>query len=51
VLQFIAHDGDRITSTLVAAGTGGVERHSAKMAMKMPSDGEVVAMLNGKSKL
>jgi hypothetical protein len=51
VLQFIAHDGDRIASTLVTADTGGVERHSAKMAMKMPSDGEVAAMLNGKSKL
>jgi hypothetical protein len=50
VLRFIAKEGERVTSTLVASGPAGVERTSAKMAMKMPSEADIAAMLAGGNK-
>ena len=47
VLEFVAKDQGRITSTLVAAGPGGVERDTAKMGMHEPVPEEVAAMLAG----
>jgi hypothetical protein len=50
VLEFIARDGQRVTSTLVASGPHGIERNNAKMAMKMPAESDVAALLAGRSK-
>jgi hypothetical protein len=50
VLQFIARDGGRLTSTLVPAGPDGVERNSAKMEMKMPAESDIAALLARGSK-
>jgi hypothetical protein len=48
VLQFVAGNNDRIlTSTLVAAGPNGIERHNAKMAMQPPAEADVLALLSG----
>jgi hypothetical protein len=48
VLQFVAGYDDRIlTSTLVAAGPNGIERHNAKMAMQPPAEADVLALLSG----
>jgi hypothetical protein len=47
VLEFVAKDQGRITSTLVAAGPGGVERDTAKMGMHEPVPEEVAALLAG----
>jgi hypothetical protein len=47
VLEFVAKDQGRITSTLVGAGPGGIERESAKMGMHEPLPEEVAAMLAG----
>ena len=49
VLQFVAKDGSRITSTLVAAGPKSVDRYGAKMAMRAPSEEDLVALLAGAS--
>lgn len=51
VLQFVGKDGDRVTSTLVAAGTQGVEREKAVMAMRLPADTDVTALLTGEPSL
>jgi len=45
VLEFIAKDQGRVTSTLVVAGSGGIERQAAKMEMREPVRSEVLAML------
>jgi hypothetical protein len=45
VLEFIAKDQGRVTSTLVVAGSGGIERQAAKMEMREPARSEVLAML------
>ena len=45
VLQFVGREGQVVTSTLVATGPDGVDRSTAKMAMKLPDDREVSAML------
>jgi hypothetical protein len=50
VLQFVAKDGDRIASTLVASGPSGVERNGARSAMKMPAESDIAALLAGGSK-
>ncbi|MGA7414511.1 MAG: hypothetical protein WBW33_28840 [Bryobacteraceae bacterium] len=47
VLEFVAKDQGRITSTLVGAGPGGIERETAKMGMHEPVPEEVAAMLAG----
>jgi hypothetical protein len=47
VLEFIAKDQGRITSTLVAVGPGGIERDAAKMGMHEPIPEEVSALLAG----
>jgi hypothetical protein len=47
VLEFVAKDQGRITSTLVGAGPGGIERETAKMGMHEPLPEEVAAMLAG----
>ncbi len=47
VLEFVAKDQGRITSTLVAAGPNGVERETAKMGMHEPVPEEVAALLAG----
>ena len=47
VLQFVATDQSRITSTLVAAGPDGIDRHNAKMAMQPPSEADLIALLTG----
>lgn len=49
VLQFVAKDGARITSTLVAAGPKSVDRYGAKMAMRAPAEEDIAALLTGKS--
>jgi hypothetical protein len=45
VLEFVAKDQGRITSTLVGAGPGGIERETAKMGMHEPMPEEVAALL------
>ena len=50
VLQFIARDGQRLTSTLVAAGPNGVERNGARMAMRMPAETDIAELLAGPPK-
>jgi hypothetical protein len=47
VLQFVATDQSRITSTLVAAGPDGIDRHNAKMAMQPPAEADLIALLTG----
>lgn len=47
VLQFVATDGGRVTSTLVAASAAGIERQSARYAMRLPADEDVTALLAG----
>jgi len=47
VLAFVAKDQGRITSTLVGAGPGGIERETAKMGMHEPVPEEVAALLAG----
>jgi hypothetical protein len=47
VLEFVARDDNRITSTLVAAGPNGIERHNAKMAMQPPAEADLLALLTG----
>jgi hypothetical protein len=47
VLQFVATDQGRITSTLVSAGPGGIDRQSAKMAMRQPAEEDIAALLAG----
>ena len=47
VLEFVAKDQGRITSTLVGAGPGGIERETAKMGMHEPVPEEVAALLAG----
>lgn len=47
VLQFVANDQNRITSTLVAAGPDGIDRHNAKMAMQAPAEADLLALLTG----
>jgi hypothetical protein len=47
VLQFVARDDGRMTSTIVAAGPEGVDRGTAKMAMAEPSQSEIAALLAG----
>ena len=49
VLQFVAKDGSRITSTLVAAGPKSVDRYGAKTAMRAPSEEDLAALLATKS--
>jgi len=49
VLQFVAKDGSRITSTLVAAGPRSVDRYGAKMAMRAPREEDLAALLAGTS--
>jgi hypothetical protein len=46
VLEFVAKDQGRVTSTLVVAGPGGIERQAAKMEMREPARNEVLAMLS-----
>lgn len=46
VLEFIAKHQGRVTSTLVVAGPGGIERQAAKMEMREPAQSEVLAMLD-----
>ena len=50
VLRFIGKDGDRVTSTLVAAGPGGIDRNGAKMAMRLPDEKEIAALLDNAPK-
>jgi hypothetical protein len=50
VLQFIAKEGPRLTSTLVAAGPNGIERNGARMAMRMPAEKDITELLAGASK-
>ena len=45
VLQFMATDGERVASTLVAAGAGGIEREKAVMGMKPASESEIASLL------
>lgn len=45
VLRFVARDHDRVTNTLVVAGPQGLERETARYAMKAPSDDDVAALL------
>jgi hypothetical protein len=45
VLEFIGKDQGRVTSTLVVAGPGGIDRQAAKMEMREPARNEVLAML------
>jgi hypothetical protein len=45
VLEFIGKDQGRVTTTLVVAGPGGIERQAAKMQMREPARSEVLAML------
>ncbi len=45
VLQFVGTDQDRTTTTLVAAGPGGVERQTAKSAPGQPNPAEIAALL------
>jgi len=47
VLEFVAKDQGRITSTLVGAGPGGIERETAKMGMHEPAPEEIAALLAG----
>jgi hypothetical protein len=47
VLQFVATDQSRVTSTLVAAGPDGIDRHNAKMAMQPPAEADLIALLSG----
>jgi hypothetical protein len=47
VLQFVATDNARVTSTLVAAGPGGIDRHNAKMAMQPPAEADLLALASG----
>ncbi len=47
VLQFVATDHNRLTSTLVAASPAGIDRHKAKMAMREPAEEDVLALLAG----
>jgi hypothetical protein len=47
VLQFVATDQGRVTSTLVAAGPDGIDRHNAKMAMQPPAEADLIALLTG----
>ena len=47
VLQFVAKDDGRLTTTLVAAGPGGIERSGARMAMAPPSQSDIAALLAG----
>ncbi|MCZ2079984.1 MAG: hypothetical protein HUU41_08145 [Bryobacteraceae bacterium] len=50
VLQFVAKDRGRVASTLVAATPDKIERHSAKMAMRLPSEKDLAALLSGGDK-
>ena len=45
VLQFIATDGERVASTLVAAGSGGIDREKAVMGMRPASESEIAGLL------
>src|SRR5215831_15671006 len=45
VLQFVATDQSRVTSTLVAAGPDDIDRHNAKMAMQPPAEADLIALL------
>jgi hypothetical protein len=45
VLQFVATDHGRVTSTLVTAGPGGIDRQGAKMAMRQPAEEDIAALL------
>lgn len=47
VLEFVAKDHSRITSTIVAAGSKRVDRYSAKMAMRPPAEEDLAALLAG----
>jgi hypothetical protein len=47
VLQFVATDQSRTTSTLVAAGPDGIDRHNAKMAMQPPAEADLISLLTG----
>ena len=47
VLEFVAKDQGRITSTLVGAGPGGIERETARMGMHEPMPEDVSALLAG----
>lgn len=50
VLQFVAKDQGRVASTLVVATPDKIERHSAKMAMRLPSEEDLAALLSGGDK-
>jgi hypothetical protein len=45
VLQFIATDGERVASTLVAAGAKRIEREKAVMGMKPATESEIAGLL------
>ncbi len=45
VLEFIATDQGRLTSTLVSAGPAGIDRQSAKLAMRQPAEEDIAALL------
>lgn len=47
VLQFVATDQNRITSTIVGVGPGGIERQSAKSIPGPPAAEDIAALLNG----
>jgi hypothetical protein len=49
VLQFAAHDHDRVTSAVVLAGPQGIDRATAKYAMNAPSPTDVAALLDNAS--
>jgi len=47
VLEFIAHDHERVTSAVVLAGPQAIERQTAKYGMNPPSADDVAALLDG----
>lgn len=51
VLQFVATDEDRVTSTLIVSNPDGIDFPGAKLAMRQPNAAEVEALLNDGSAL
>ena len=49
VLEFVAHDNERVTSAVVLAGAQGIEQQTAKYGMNPPAADDVTALLDGAS--
>jgi len=48
-LQFVGRHDSRVTTTVVAAGPGGIDRQTAKSNMAEPSEADITALLTSDS--